>query len=97
MTGRTFATALLITGALIATLWACVNPIYLEIDDAAIRLTITGEDLAGEPPASHLVFTHEGLARFAVALQRSVPDLSIWDLVLSVTLVSGLGGLCAVA
>ena len=97
MTGRTFATALLITGALIATLWACVNPIYLEIDDAAIRLTITGDDLAGEPPASHLVFTHEGLARFAVALQRTVPDLSIWDLVLSVTLVSGLGGLCAVA
>lgn len=97
MTGRTFATALLMTGALIATLWVCVNPIYLEIDDAAIRLTITGEDLAGEPPASHLVFTHEGLARFAVALQRTVPDLPIWDLVLSVTLVSGLGGLCAVA
>lgn len=97
MTWRTFVTALLITCAFIASLWMLVEPIYLEIDDAAIRLIIEGTDLSGEPPASHLVFTHEALARAAVALRRAFPGLQVWDLVLSVALATGIGCLGAIA
>lgn len=94
---RTLVVALVVIGASLALLWTFIEPIYLENDDAAIRLTIAGQDLPGEPPTSYLVFTHEALARAAMELQRVLPAVPVWDLVLALALVAGVAVLCAFA
>ncbi|MBM3817900.1 MAG: hypothetical protein FJW14_02610 [Acidimicrobiia bacterium] len=97
MRSRTLLVAVLAAAAGLAALWIVIPPIYLANDDAAIRLTVTGGDLPGEPATSYLVFTHEALARVVVALQRLLPAVFVWDVLLAAALAVGVGALLATA
>src|SRR4030095_13375342 len=81
----------------LAVAWTILHPTYLTNDDVTIRLSIAGDDLPGVPPTSHLVSVHEALARPAVLAQRTWPALPVWDLILAVTLIAGISGLCTLA
>lgn len=94
---RTLLVAVLAAAAGLAALWTVIPSIYLANDDAAIRLTVTGGDLPGEPATSYLVFTHEALARVVVALQRLLPAVFVWDVLLAAALAVGVGALLATA
>ncbi len=94
---RPLLVAVLAVAAGLAALWITVEPIYLANDDAAIRLTVTGGDLPDEPAASYLVFTHEVLGRVVVAVQRLLPGVFVWDVVLAAALMAGVGALLGTA
>jgi hypothetical protein len=92
---RQVATAFVLTTAIIAGLWSRIEPVYFTNDDVGFRLAITGEDVPGGPPSSHLLTTHAALTTMAVEVQKALPDVSVWDWILSATLVAGVAGLYA--
>ena len=92
---RAFVSALCLTTLIVAALWSILHPLYLDNEDVYLRLAVEGRAYPGEPPTGYLVFTHSGLGWTAVALQRALPGLSVWDVLITVPLVWGLAALFA--
>src|SRR5262245_3075597 len=97
MSWRAFLVSLGITTLLIAALWLSISPTYLTSDDVAIRSSIDGTFVPGEPPTGFTLMTHAALGWALVSAQALWPGLHGWDTVLVVTLVVAIAMVEAIA
>jgi hypothetical protein len=97
MSWRVFLLSLGVATLLIAALWMSISPTYLTSDDVAIRSSIDGTFVPGEPPTGFTLMTHAALGWALVSAQALWPGLHGWDTVLVVTLVVAIAMVEAIA
>jgi hypothetical protein len=93
---RTFGVALFIVTVVMTIAWSSwYPPFYLENDDVTIRMALEGRTAPGQPPTGFALMTHAALGWAIVAMQRALPSIPWWDVVLAGTLLWALGVLLA--
>jgi len=71
------------------------SPFYMENDDVTIRMALEGRSAPGQPPTGFALMTHAVLGWAIVAMQRMLPVISWWDVVLAGTFLWSLAVLIA--
>jgi len=94
---RIFAVAFITIITVLATAWVLCPPIYVTNDDVSIRLALEGNAIPGEPATGFSILTHAALGWTIVALNRILPSVPWWDLVVAGTLTSALAVFIALA
>src|SRR3977135_3480720 len=84
---RTFSIAVGTTLAVCATLWVVAPPRYETNDDVAIRLSLEGHSVPGQPGTGYVVFSHAALGWTLQFMERVWPAMPWWDLVIWGTLI----------
>jgi hypothetical protein len=93
---RTFGSALLLLTAVMAAAWSSgYPPFYLENDDVTIRMALEGVTVPEATPTGFALMTNAALGWAIVGVQRVLPSIPGWDLVLAATLLWALGVLLA--
>jgi hypothetical protein len=80
---RAFWMALAASISLCALLWAAAPPRYDTNDDVAIRLSLEGRSIPGQPGTGYVLFSHAALGWTLQALASRWPAVPWWDLVIS--------------
>jgi hypothetical protein len=94
---RAFWKALGATLSLCAALWALAPPRYDTNDDVAIRLTLEGRAVPGQPGTGFVILSHAGLGWTLHGLARAWPAVPWWDLVISGLLIWAIAVFSALA
>src|SRR5215212_8419186 len=88
---RVLAAAIAASATLVTAAWLLLPPIYLTNDDISIRLGIEGRTAPGQAPTGFLLMTHSALGWALVALHDALPSAPLWDILLTATVVAGIG------
>jgi hypothetical protein len=94
---RIFVVALIVITGVLAAAWVFNPPIYVTNDDVSIRLALEGLAIPGQPATGFSILTHASLGWAVVALNRVLPVVPWWDLVVAGTLISALAVFVALA
>lgn len=94
---RAFWKALGATLCLCAALWALAPPRYDTNDDVAIRLTLEGRAVPGQPGTGFVIQSHAALGWTLHGLARAWPAVPWWDLVISGLLIWAIAVFSALA
>ena len=92
---RTFHMACAIVAVVTVAYWLWNPPIYLTNDDVTIRLALEGLTVPGQLPTGFTLFTHSALGWVLVGVQRLLPAVPWWDVVVATLLLWALGVLFA--
>jgi hypothetical protein len=92
-----FVVALIAITGVLASAWVLNPPIYVTNDDVSIRLALEGRAIPGQPATGFSILTHAALGWTIVALNRMLPAVPWWDLVVAGTLISALAVFAALA
>jgi hypothetical protein len=93
---HTFGIAQIVVIAVMVAAWASLYPpFYMENDDVAIRMALEGRTVPGQPPTGFVLGIHAAFGWAVVAMQRIVPAIPWWDVILAATLLWALGVLLA--
>src|SRR5881409_262102 len=84
---RAFWKALGATVCLCAALWVLAPPRYDTNDDVAIRLTLEGHAVPGQPGTGYVVLSHAALGWTLHGLAGAFPAVPWWDLAVSGLLI----------
>ncbi len=94
---RVFHIALIATAIAVTSAWIVNPPVYFTNDDVLIRLALEGRTAPGQPPTGFTLLTHAILGWTVVYLERLLPVVPWWDLILAATLVWSLAVIAALA
>ena len=94
---RTFAVAVAAVLVFATALWMVAPPLYDTNDDVTIRLAVEGKLVPGQPATGFVLLTHSALAWAVATLNRVLPDVPWWDLVVSGMLLWALATFLALA
>ena len=83
---RTFHAACAIVAVAVVAYWLHNPPIYFTNDDVTIRLALEGLTAPGQPPTGFTLFTHSALGWVLVGVQRLLPAVPWWDVVVATLL-----------
>jgi hypothetical protein len=93
---RTFGVALLAVTVVMVAAWSSwYPPFYLENDDVTIRMALEGVSAPQATPTGFALMTNAALGWAIVGVQRVLPSIPGWDLVLAATLLWALAVLLA--
>ena len=93
---QTFGIVQVVVTAVMVAAWASVSPpFYMENDDVAIRMALEGRTVPGQPPTGFALGIHAALGWTVVAMQRVLPAIPWWDVMLAATLLWALAVLVA--
>ena len=93
---QTFGIVQAIVIAAMVVAWTSLYPpFYMENDDVAIRMALEGRTVPGQPPTGFALGIHAALGWAVVVMQRMLPTIPLWDVILVATLLWALGVLLA--
>ena len=93
---RTFVVALLAVTVVMLAAWSTwYPPFYLENDDVTIRMALEGVSAPEATSTGFALMTNAALGWAIVGLQRVLPSIPGWDLVLATTLLGAVAVLLA--
>ena len=95
---RTFGCALAGMTCVMAAVWSSsYAPYYLENDDVAMRMAFEGRTVPGAAPTGFALWPSAALGWLVVGMQRVMPAISWWDIVLAAVFLWSLAVLLALA
>ncbi len=93
---RTFGVALVFVTVMMAAAWSSwLPPYYLENDDVSIRMALEGRTVPGAVPTGFALWPNAALGWFVVLIERVLPSIPWWDVLLAGALLWALGVLLA--
>ena len=95
--GLAFLAALVAVSAVLTIAWVLTPPVYFTNDDVSIRLALEGRGIPGQPATGFSLLTHAALGWSVVAVNRILPSVPWWDIVVAGTLFWALAVFLALA